>query len=262
MHENEQGLEQWRPLSEKWIKKLMSDKFVIKDCIGDGDCQFRSVEAALTNGGIKTTPSKLRNAVAKYINEMPNEEFLQILQSYRLEKSNNEFKGKWDPYKVKNKKEFNKELKKEGFNFEGDYITLSLMSKSLKIDILLFDDSFNILGSNLYDKLIILYYSRNGLSGHYETIGFKNASKKVISVFKRQALPIELTILLDENKFIISHLDDIFENIENKRLITLNYMLQTLADRLCKKFTKEQKKDMMKKINVWLQNKQFFASIK
>jgi hypothetical protein len=255
--------EAWRPLNQKWRTKLMSEKFVVKDCIGDGDCQFRSVEAALTNAGIKMTSSRLRNAVAKYINALPNDSFANILQTYRLEKANNEFIGHWDPYKVKNKKEFNKELKKEGFHFEGDFITLSLMSMSLKVDFIVFDDSFNILKtSNVHDKLIILYYSRSGLSGHYETIGFMKSPTRVVSVFKRQNLPEEMTVLLDDTKFIIAHLNCILQTTEEpKRLLTLNDILLKLAGRLCTKFTQSQRKDVLKKIKVWLQNRQFFASI-
>jgi hypothetical protein len=97
-------------LDDCWKTKLLSNKFYIKECIGDGNCQFRSIETALKTAGFKLKHTKLRNLIARYIRQITDQEFHMIVQSYRLEKDNGEFEGGWDPYQISDKKDFIKEV--------------------------------------------------------------------------------------------------------------------------------------------------------
>ena len=93
---------------EQFSKKLPN--LVIKDCIPDGNCQFRSIENALYQYNNKYTHIKLRKMVGNYILNLPESDFLSILNNYKIEKDNDEFLGHWDPYKVKTKTDFIKNI--------------------------------------------------------------------------------------------------------------------------------------------------------
>ena len=247
----------WKQLDEKWQDKLMSCNFMIKDCIGDGNCQFRSIETALKNSGIKIDHTRLRSLIAKHIRHIPDEEFLLIIQNYIIEKENGEFIGKWNPEIIKNKREFIYQIKQPGFHFEGDNVTLSILSKVLKIDFLIFNNDFNIIDISNPDifneKLIILYYLRNSNYGHYMTIGLKNKRDKIISLFKRSKLPNVLSILLNKQTFLLEHIKRIFEkfNSINKKP-TLNNIIAELENAIQFKLSKSDKQKVIKILRIWM----------
>lgn len=255
----------WKSLDKDWQDKLLSNKFLIKDCVGDGNCQFRSIETALTNGGFKTSHKNLRNLIARYINNIPMEEFSTILKSYQLEQQFGEFRGKWNPLSINTKRDFIKEIKKQGFNFEGDNITLSLLSKACKIDFIIFDDTYNIIDisnpDELNSKIIILYYLKD--AGHYNTIGYRK-KEKIITLFKRKHLPKELELLMNKPKYIVEHIKRIYlqnstsKNSKKVSKITLNTMLFELEKNTKIKFSKKDKKEIIKLLIKWLNDEKFF----
>jgi hypothetical protein len=249
----------WKSLDKDWQDKLLSNKFLIKDCVGDGNCQFRSIETALTNGGFQTSHKNLRNLIARYINNIPMEEFSTILRSYQLEQQFGEFRGKWDPSSINTKRDFIKEIKKQGFNFEGDNITLSLLSKACKIDFIIFDDTYNIIDisnpDELNSKIIILYYLKH--DGHYNTIGYRK-KEKIITLFKRKNLPKELELLMNKPKYVIEHIKKIYLQGNSKSKITLNTMLFELEKNTKIKFSKQDKKEIIKILIKWLNDEKFF----
>lgn len=251
----------WEELSPEWQSKLFCKAFVIKNCLGDGNCQFRSIETALTNSGCKTDHEKLRKSISKYINSLDNKDFFDIIQHYRIEAQAGEFVGDWDPFNIKNKRQFITELKKPGFNFQGDNITLSLVSKAMNIDILLLDNKFNITNlsnpEQLQPKIIILYYDQS--AGHYQTIGLRTKRKKVNTLFKRIDLPDEIDKLLDKHTFLLEHIKHII--IQCKR-IQLNQIIKQLEDRIKTKISKDDKIKIMKIIKMILENENYFEKIK
>ena len=241
---------EWNNLDDKWNTKLMSKNFVTKDCLGDGNCQFRSIETALNDSGIKMDHNRLRDIVAKYIRKLPDEEFNIIVESYIIEKQNGEFIGKWDPELIRTKKDLIFQIKKPGFHFEGDNITLSLLSKGLNIDFIIFDENYNVIdmsnNQNYNNKIVILYYIRNENYGHYMTVGFKN-KKKVVTIFKRDKLPSELELILNKQKFLIKHIINIINEYEKKnKKPTLNNILSELEYRICFKLGKIDKHKLIK----------------
>lgn len=254
----------WEPLEENWRKKLQSENFVVKNCLGDGNCQFRSIETALTNAGCKTDHERLRKSLCKYINDLENAEFFDIIQNYRLEKQHGEFVGEWDPFKIRNKRDFTTQLKKPGFNFQGDNITLSLVSKVLNVDIVILDSSLNI--SDLtndekpHPKLIILYFDRS--KQHYKTIGLQTKRKRIVTIFKRIELPEEIDRILDKHNFYLYHIKDICTQELKCGKIQLNKIIKTIEDRIQTRLSKQDKRSILKIIRMILDNENFFNSIK
>lgn len=253
----------WEPIDERWSKKLLSECFVIKNCLSDGNCQFRSIETALTNAGHKTNHEKLRRSICKYINNIDNNEFFNIIQSYRLEKQHGEFEGNWDPFVIKNKRDFIKQLKQPGFNFQGDNITLSLISQSLNIDIVILDDNLNITDlsnpEKVNQKLIILYFDKK--NKHYKTIGIK-LKKKVHSIFKRSDLPIEILRIIDKQNFFLHHIQTIcLQELKCKKL-NLNTIIKLLQNKLQIPLSNKDKETIFKIIRTILENENYFNKIK
>jgi hypothetical protein len=255
----------WRSLDKTWSEKLLSDRFVEKDCVGDGNCQFRSIETALTNAGHKATHRSLRSAIARHIKRISNDDFFTILQNYRIEQENGDFVGEWDPHTVRNKKDFIREISKTGFHFEGDDITLSLLSNAIGIDFVILNNEYNILNlSNpdaLKKKVVILYYDNFGNTGHYKTIGLrsKHPSRNVKTMFKRDKLPKEIDILLDKHTLFLEHIKHFCgdKNVCNK--LTLNKVLTTIEKQIQMAIVGQDKRTFIRILRMWLENEGYFS---
>jgi hypothetical protein len=217
-------------LDDCWKTKLLSNKFYIKECIGDGNCQFRSIETALKTAGFKLKHTKLRNLIARYIRQITDQEFHMIVQSYRLEKDNGEFEGGWDPYQISDKKDFIKEVSKPGFHFQGDYVTLSLLSRAIKVDFILFTSDYNVIDISTDNKnqyIILLFYDK--LKRHYKTIGIKDSDLSIVSFFDRNNLPSELMLILNKYNHIQKHVDNICNSLTT---LKLNSIIQLVENNL------------------------------
>jgi hypothetical protein len=251
---------EWKPLGETWKSKLLTDKFFIKNCLGDGNCQFRSIETALVDAGLRTSHDKLRRVIATYIRKMSKSEFMDIIGHYRLEKETGEFVGKWDPLTVKHKKDFIDIITTPGFTFQGDNLTLALLSKALKIDFILFDNKYNITDLSNTDepqnRIIILYYEKMSSSGHYQTIGLKTP-RKMKTLFTREKLPVEVEILLNKNKFFLRHISEIYTEL--KKRTTLNKTISRLQSSMVTELSKGERKLVMKILKTVLENDRFFV---
>jgi hypothetical protein len=172
--------------------------------------------------------------------------------------------GDWDPFKIKNKRDFTTQLKKPGFNFQGDNITLSLICKVLNVDIIILDDSLNITNLTNNDKphpkLIVLYYDRS--KQHYKTIGLQTKRKRVITMFKRLELPLEIDRVLDKHTFYLYHIKDICTKELGCGKLQLNKIIKTIEERIQTRLSKQDKKSIIKIIRMILDNEDFFNRIK
>lgn len=249
----------WGGMDDSWRAQLLSDSFVVKDCIGDGNCQFRSIETALTNAGYKTNHEKLRKVVGKYIRGTPDHEFQEILESYKLEKTHGDFRGEWNPFLVKSRRAFIKNITTPGTHFEGDFITLSLLSKAIGIDFLIFDESnHNIIDmsnpKNTKEKIIILHYEdHENNSGHYNSIGYRTPSGRIISLFKRHSLPADVATILNKREFILEHIKQIYEGSGSR--LTFNELVVELEQRMRKTFTQRDKQKIADILKKWILEK-------
>jgi hypothetical protein len=247
---------------------LLSSNFFIKNCLADGNCQFRSIETALSNAGYKFNHKKLRNIIVKYINNLDNKIFFNIIQNYRLEKDNGEFIGNWDPYTIRNKRNFINEIKKEGFHFQGDHTTLDLISNALNINFIILTSDYNIINlsnkDDLYNeinprKLIILYYNKvdnNNYYGHYQTIGFK--SKRKINTIFQAPFPSEIENLLEKDQLLASHLNHILNKIDKSKKLQLNNILMSIQKKLHQTISLENKHTIMLFLTFWLKDNKYF----
>jgi hypothetical protein len=243
----------FQKLDSDWALKLMSDKFYIKDCVGDGNCQFRAIEQALNTS---MTHLRLRNVIAKQIKKISKPEFGTLIEHYRIEKNKGEFEGEWDPNTVVTKKDFIDQVTKPGFHFQGDNHTLALISQALKVDFVIFDSDYGIYSTNdTNDKLVILFYDKT--LKHYQTIGLQKTSK-IHTVFKRTKLPSEIQLVLDKHEFYLKHLMDI---VSKNKSITLNTLLMQLQGRLKYQLSKKDIVQVIKLARPILVNQKFLNSI-
>jgi hypothetical protein len=203
----------WVPVDDKWKKILMSDFYFVKDCAPDGNCQFRSLEEAIkSDSQIKASHKKLRKMVAEHILTLSDIQFQDILNNYKVEKDSGEFYGDWDPNAIKTKRQLALEIKKPGFNFEGDNVTLSILSKVLNLDIFIFNQNTHTITKieNDNTQFIIINFIQSGNTGHYRTIGFK-LLKDIQTLFNRDNLPEDMLPLVDKQLFYSKHIKLIYE---------------------------------------------------
>jgi len=186
----------WEPLATNLISKSKKNRFYIRNTKPDGNCQFHAVAEAFKG---EFNHRDLRKRIAEYIlNELPDQEFKQIVNNYRIEKTHGEFVGQWDPFRVKTKTQFVRFLKKTGFCFQGDNITLSLMSRVLKTDFVVFNQHFINELSNVNDNVVLIFLENE----HYRSVGIKTKGiRKVKTHFSRSDLPDILKSLIDREYF-------------------------------------------------------------
>lgn len=181
----------WDELDFLWNIEL-GDKFMLLDCGSHGDCLFHCIAEALNLNNIyKKEVSNLLDVETlrqKASKEILDDNFESILQNYKIEKTENEFQGDWDPDAIETKEQLIRELCKTGNNFWGDHIIIQLLSQSLKKNIIILNDNedFEKLSLNKIETrgskgYIILYFENNC---HFKLVGKFNG-KKITTVFNR-----------------------------------------------------------------------------
>jgi hypothetical protein len=238
----------WYKLDEKWNKILLEENFSTKDIIGDGNCQFRSIEEAFKNDK-EFTYKKLRLLISDFIiTKLPNEEFNMIIDSYKMEKDSGEFVGYWDPHKIKNKLDFAKQVKKSGFHFQGDDITLMLLSRALKIDFVIFNKASYTINqlSKMHPNIIILMYDKLEVTGvgHYQIVGIRKDKNLVQAIFNRDNLPNVLEKVLDKEKYLYEHVEKCYQNTASDKF-TLNNIYKYLKTEILNRKLRRSEKDVI-----------------
>ncbi len=176
----------WEKLDYGWIRRLnrykkekeKNSRWGVLDCCGgNGDCLFSVIAETIGEPYSQT----IRELAAKEITE---ENFLTILEIYRLAYDNDDFAHEWNPYQVKIIEDLQNELTKEGNNYWGDHIVLQLLEQALKINFIILNSEYesrgfiplnkrftiHSIGSEFYPdrKTIILYYID---SVHFQLVG-------------------------------------------------------------------------------------------
>lgn len=179
----------WDKIDYGWIRRLNKYKNIkeknsrwgIRDCGGEGDCLFYVISEAI--GEPDMDMLSIRKLVSEQIN---NNNFIQIIETYKLAYEANEFIGEWNPNEIKNKEDLKNEIIKIGNNFWGDHIILQLLENVLSINFILLNSEkifdsrranlkkrFNVynIGQNYIPnrKTIILYYID---SSHFKLVGY------------------------------------------------------------------------------------------
>lgn len=260
----------WHELSEDFQKKLMSDKFVQMDCLDDGNCEFRTIETALKHAGYKISPKKLKTAVSKYIYHLSNQDFALLINNYREEKMNNIFIGNWNPFDIKNKRDFINEIKKSDFHFQGDFITLNLLTKVLKTDFLILTENSPSLIEvsnefNLNNRIILLYYSIFNENSDFQAIGLKYNEtpkrSKIETIFTRDSLPLEIKRLTDIDEMFLYHVQNICSNTEcNKD--NIHSIIDKIEKELGKSIPSDKRCNLIKILFTWINNHNYLKLVK
>ena len=171
----------------------------ILDCGANGDCLFHCISEALNDPFDPVKCIYDIETIRKIASEEINiNNFITILENYKLEQETLEFNGSWNPEKIESIQELKDEICKIGDNFWGDHIILQLLQNALKFNVIILnsgdnlDDKFTVkpMASDIYQypKTIILHYIE-GL--HFQLIGFFNNHKMNV-LFDKNQIPHEI----------------------------------------------------------------------
>jgi hypothetical protein len=200
----------WEKIHTGWVRRLnkysksknKNSCWGILDCGGDGDCLFHVIAEAIYEPDMQV----IREMAA---NEITDDNFNMIIETYRTLFDVDEFDCLWNPYEINSKEDLQKELIKTGNNYWGDHIVIQLLGQALKMNfIILNDEDENIKRGTLKDrfkvhyiggdinpnyKTIILYYID---SIHFKLVGYFDETYMKM-VF--DSVPIELMVLYRED---------------------------------------------------------------
>jgi hypothetical protein len=187
-------LKEWNLFSKDWKNILDLEKFGLKNNNGNGDCLFLSISSGLnTYNKLNKIKYRYNNSILRKMlsDEIDENNFDEILNYYKQEYLNNEFIGDWNPNKITSINKFKNIIKSN--KFLGDYLTISLFEKILKLNfIILNSENNNIynLGNdiNKYEKTIILYYEN---MCHFKLVGYYN-NNKIYTLFDKNTIPTKI----------------------------------------------------------------------
>ena len=187
---------------------------------------------------------------------MTNNDFYKIIEYYRIKKQNSTFIGLWDPFKIRNKRDFIYAIKHNHINLSEDYFTLSLIAKTLNVDIIVLDHQFNIINiGNTQSKIIILFYDNQNKT--YKSVGLLT-NKKYITLFDRITLPNEIDHFIDKHSLFLHHIKDICLNKMNCSSLELNKIINEIQNRIQTPISKQDTTLLLKLITNVLENENFF----
>ena len=182
----------WEKISKDWMNKLDSNYICLLECGSDGDCLFHVICEALNLNLIyihkipEYEIGKLRIMCSEQIKD---DNFNIILESYKAEVESLEFFGEWDPNLIDTKEDLQLEIIKHGNNFWGDHILMQLLSSKLEINFVILSDNLNVnvINNELkYDKTIFIYFLDKL---HFQLIGYFNG-RFIETLFNNNEIPI------------------------------------------------------------------------
>lgn len=105
---------------------------------GGGDCQFHAIALGLHSAVLETTIPKLnaqymRNITAMSLDRMSKDEFDAAMASYASEQESGSLDVSWDPSSIKSREDFKSIVTIPGFTFQGDNLTLAILSRTLNM---------------------------------------------------------------------------------------------------------------------------------
>jgi hypothetical protein len=191
----------WYKLDLKWIKKLnklssqkeKNSRFGKIDFQADGDCLFHCIAFSLSSTMKEYyDASDIRKLTSEQVTD---ENFSEIIMTYRILKDSNDFEEYWDPYEIEDISQFKKIICEGGHNYWGDHVIIQLLMMKFKINILILESDFenNVFTPYLFseynkdNKTIILEFCNKC---HFCLIGY--FENKMISLFENKDIPVEI----------------------------------------------------------------------
>ena len=133
-------------LSEKKKKEPLFGKLNFE---GDGDCLFHCISYALSSDmKVYYDAYDIRKITSEAIDE---NNFEEIISTYRILKDSNDFEEYWNPYEINNIDELKNLIVSGGHDYWGDHILLQLLMKQFNLNIF-------ILETNTDEKIYSPYY--------------------------------------------------------------------------------------------------------
>lgn len=209
----------WQKIDKAWLYRLNkyktkkekeNSRWGILPVANDGNCFFRCISEALNTNTTEIIDfSDVREKISL---EITDDNFLDIMNIYRVEYMVGEFRHQWDINSIKTKEDLKKELIKPGHNYWADHIIIQLFKNAYNLNLILLNEKneyvktnkckIHCLGDNfdINKKTIVLYYIQNI---HFNLIGYFS-DNRMISIFDK--LPEELIKIyeLDSRKNILS----------------------------------------------------------
>lgn len=242
----------WEPLDMKWRIKLNSENFVMKSVLDEN-----TLTSVLTSSGIVKSRGRLMGMVSRYIRDMQQNGFVDLIENYRISHDNREYIGDWDPYNIHNKRDFTRQIKVSDFEFQGDDVTLGLISRVLGVDFIIFRGDYSI--REMYDdnEKILMVYSDN-VKGRNYIMGLRGEVKGGVEVIiSKSRMPGELYSVLDKGEFYLGHIKSICEEKMCKKVV-LSDLIGELEGRMQVKLGVEDRKRVIRMIRSWLQDEMYF----
>ena len=194
---NEYG---WEKINKDWRDKLNSNYVCLLECGSDGDCLFHVICEAFNLYLIymyKIPEYDISSLRIMCSEQIKDDNFNLILESYKAEVESDEFFGEWDPDTITNKEELQLEIIKQGNNFWGDHILMQLLSEKLEINFVIFSDNLNvnIINNELkYSKTMFIYFLDNL---HFQLIGNFNG-RFIETLFCNDNIPVCFSRLISD----------------------------------------------------------------
>ncbi len=226
--------EKWNKYDPDWLKEcefIVDNTFKVGDFGGGGDCQFLSVAAGLnlSSDEYAITCRDVRQAIVSAISILDNESLNNLFKKYKtleqdpLKKENFEWIEN-----IKDIKTFKNALTQRintlGWTYQGDDITLSLMSELYDIGFIIFDTSNKYIlyiGSDNSEFIFLNYLG----GSHYQLVVQFLSENKIKSLFDKD----------DITKIEICRQDIINKGVKNrernkqeKELGTLEKIFKTI----------------------------------
>lgn len=267
---NEENTDIWLPISsnDKLQKRLMSNGFMIKQTKKSLD----SIDLALQFAGFKVDNKKIKTMFIKWIKNIPEYEFASIINEYKQQKLNNEFISDWNPFYIKNKNDFIKEIKRLSFRFRGDDITLALLKDIMKIDFIIIKErNIKEISNATNERLVILNYNIEKIGENefikesYEIIGFKPTNhKKTKSIFKKELIPLEIKRLLSMDDTFLYHIQNVCKKDTGEycEIKSLHTILAEIEEQMGDKIPPENRNRLIQVLYTWIKNNDYLKNVK
>jgi len=202
----------WEKIDDIWIRRLnkhASEKprnnlFGSLDCGAEGDCLFHCIAESLNQEYSipKWDAQDIRKKTAECITD---DNFMNIIEIYKLQVDSLEFEELWDPYNINSKEELRNVVGTMGNLFWGDHISIQLLCNLFEINIILLQRNSPLMYSkeeirdkskiyplgldlNTNYKTILLHYED---TIHFTLIGYYNGHS-MKSLFKWNEIPEEI----------------------------------------------------------------------
>lgn len=166
---------QWQTM-DRWPN---CDQLVRKNVKADGNCQFYCISEALA-GTVDIDADGLRQVAAMQVSLLDDARWQMIRHSYILEVQTGMFSGGWNPFEVNSREDFANfilsPLETGNYrHFEGDQITLILLSEALGVNFIVVDttkESALVINDTIgLKKFIMLFYFSEPNYKHYQLLG-------------------------------------------------------------------------------------------